>query len=346
MFSLSYAGPSEFYSKSYAAIERSVFEGVKYDFEFPVEDRVDNDNDTKREISVITKNELGRETNEWKLWATDTKSNIRCNAIELTGSSYALPRDFDIVVYDHIVDTSYATPGSFIHKEYPINFAVWDVTDPNNKIKMKVNVIYEKNTTKGNNLPPEMYGQIWDSTRIVIRFPKHDHIPSSDRYWSSWELRFVLPDFARKDNIIIPPAAGDVYSFRTERNPTADDVYRFTVDGGLWKAEDVETTKEKKVYVVPDPYVAANSLESIYELAGNSQRRVDFVNLPPKCNIYIFTASGDLVKKIEHDSAFDVGRHAWDLTTDDGPEVAFGVYFFVVKAKGLPTQRGKFAIIK
>lgn len=28
-----------------------------------------------------------------------------------------------------------------------------------------------------------------------------------------------------------------------------------------------------------DPYVAANTLEAIYELAGNSQRRVDFVKL-------------------------------------------------------------------
>ena len=144
-------------------------------------------------------------------------------------------------------------------------------------------------------MPPEMYGQVWDSTRIIIRFPKHDHVVSNDRYWASWELRFFKPDFARTDTIVIPPSPGDVYSFRTERNPTEEDVFRYTIDGGLWKATDVKMTDEKKVYVVPDPYVAASTLESIYELAGNSQRRVDFVNLPPECTIYIFTASGALV---------------------------------------------------
>ena len=350
LFDYQYAGPSAFYKHGYNDIERGVYEGIKYDFNFPVEDEVDNDNDVKREIAIIKYNKHGRITNEWKQWATDTKSNLRCNAIELPGHSFALPRDFDLVVYDHIVDTSYAPPPNppippqlF---EYPLNFAVWDVTDPNNKIKMKISVVYEKNRKDGNYLPPQMFGQIWDSTRIVIRFPKKDNFGGRDRYWASWNLRFVKPDFARTDTIVIPPSPGDVYSFRTERNPTAQDTFRFTIEGGEWLAEDVKTTEKKKVYVVPDPYVAASTLEPIYELAGNSQRRVDFVNLPPKCTIYIFTASGELVKKIEHDAAFDEGRHPWDLTSDDGPEVSFGIYFFVVEAEGLETQRGKFAIIK
>ncbi|MFZ1289405.1 MAG: hypothetical protein WAR79_04915 [Melioribacteraceae bacterium] len=344
LFDVQHPGPSEFVKKGYAAIERGVYQGVKYDLKFPIEDEINNDN--VRNISVIKYNKYNRETTDWKLWATDTKSNIRCNAIELTGSGYALPRDFDLVVYDHIVDTSYAPPGSLVLKEYPINFAVWDVTDPNNKIKMTLNVIYEKNRNNGNYLPPEMFGQIWDSTRVVIKFPKYDNVVSNDRYWSSWELRFFKPDFERTDTTVIPPAPGDIYSFRTERNPTEQDTFRFVIEGGEWKAADVKITDEKKVYVVPDPYVAASTLETIYEIAGNSQRRVDFVNLPPKCTIYIFTASGELVKKIEHEDAFDVGRHPWDLTTEDGPEVAFGMYFFVVEAKGLKTQRGKFAIIK
>ena len=346
MFSFIYPGPSALWDNGFKEIEKGIYNGIRYDLAFPMEDIIDNDNDTQREIEVIKYNSLGRETNEWKQWATNTNSNIRVEDIELTGSSIALPRDFDLVVEDHIVDTSYAPAGSFILKEYPINFAVWDVTDPNNKIKMKISMVYEKNKTNGNYLPPEMYGQVWDSTRIIIRFPKHDHVVSNDRYWSSWELRFFKPDFARTDTIVIPPSPGDVFSFRTERNPTEEDVFRYTIDGGEWKAVDVNTSEEKKVYVVPDPYVAASTLEAIYELAGNSQRRVDFVNLPPECTIYIFTASGALVKKIEHNEAFDVGRHSWDLTSEDGPEVAFGMYFFVVEAEGLKTQRGKFAIIK
>jgi len=62
--------------------------------------------------------------------------------------------------------------------------------------------------------------------------------------------------------------------------------------------------------------------------------------------IRIFTASGKLVRKIAHNAAVDFGRHSWDLTTEDGPEIAFGMYFFVVEAPGMDTRRGKFAVIK
>ena len=30
----------------------------------------------------------------------------------------------------------------------------------------------------------------------------------------------------------------------------------------------------------------------------------------------------------------------------DGPEIAFGVYFYVVEAPGIGVKRGKFAVIK
>jgi hypothetical protein len=350
LFNYSYAGPSVFYEEGYVDMERSIYQGLGFDFDLLVENQISASRDNRREIQLIKYNEEGRETKEWKEWATDTESNIRCDDIQIPGTGYYLPRDFDLVVYDEVVDTSYAPPPhplipEFL-KKYPLNFAVWDVTDPNNKFKMRISVVYEKNTLGDNYLPPEMYGQIWDSTRVIIRFPKHEENTDRDRYHSSWELRFFKPDFARKDTIVIPPSPGDVFSFRTLRNPTAQDTFRFTVDGGEWLAEDVETKGDKKVYVVPDPYVGASTLESVYELAGNSRRRVDFVNLPPKCTIYIFTASGQLVKKIEHEAQFDDGRHPWDLTSEDGPEVAFGMYFFVVEAPGLDTQRGKFAIIK
>ena len=82
------------------------------------------------------------------------------------------------------------------------------------------------------------------------------------------------------------------------------------------------------------------------ELAGYQQRKVDFVNLPPKCSIKIFTASGKLVKEIQHNSPNDFGREPWDLTSEDGPEVAFGMYFFVVESEECGISRGKFALIK
>ncbi len=338
LFNAVYDNTYDFLEKGYAEIEKGVYEGINYDLKFPI-----SSVDDEKGIFVIKYNNRGRETKEWQRWATDTKSNLRVQAIELTGSAEPLPFDFELRVeeeYDEGVaftaDTSQGVRP--LIASYNLNFSTWNVTDPNNPEKMKVRVLYDKDKRNGD-LPDEMYGQIWDSTRITIMFPDY-----SDKFIASWQLRFVKNVFDSLNPVIVPEI-GDRYSFRTERNPTHLDTFRYVIEGGEWLRTDAKKTM-KKIYVVPDPYVAANTLESIYELAGNSQRRVDFVNLPPKCTIHIFTASGKLVKKLDHDSAFDTGRHSWDLTSDDGPEIAFGMYFFVVKAKGIGIQRGKFAIIK
>jgi len=343
LFDQSYATTYEYLKNAPKEVEKGVYQGINFDLAFPIDYR-----DVDKGISVIKYDENGRYTNKWRMWSTDTESNLRVQEINLTGSAIALPRDFDIRVYDHVVDTSYAPdpipplpPTLF---EYPLYFAVWDVTDPNNEKMMKITVAYDKDKVI-HDYPDDMFGQIWDSTRITIRFRKHDNYTGNDPYWASWQIRFIKNVFDSL-NPTIPPGRGDVYKIRTERNPARQDTFLFKAEGGLWKASDVDAKGDRKVYVVPDPYVGANTLEAKYELAGNSQRRVDFVNLPPKCTIYIFTSAGELVKKIYHDAALDQGREPWDLTAEDGPEVAFGVYFFVVEAEGLETQRGKFAIIK
>ena len=206
---------------------------------------------------------------------------------------------------------------------------------------MKVTVVYDKDKrTITPEVKAEMEGQIWDSTRITIMFPQHQ----KGKYHASWQVRFVKNPFDSL-NPVIPPEDGDIFRFRTTRNPTRHDKFRFAVDGGEWVKENAKR-EMRDIYVVPDPYVVASSYESIYELAGYQQRKVDFVNLPPTCTIKIFTASGRLIKEIKHHAANDFGRESRDLTSEDGPEVSFGMYFFVVEADKLGISRGKFAIIK
>ncbi len=337
LFDYQYENNWEFSQYVWKEIEQNVYEGIKFDLGWGRGAGSDN-----RGIEVDKKNEFGRETNQWKRWQTNTKSNIRCERIEVVSPGEYLPYDFEIRVEEaykegvqFTADTSLApnilTPG------YPINFTTWNVTDPNNPHKMDVLIRYDK--YKNGNIPEEMYGQIWDSTRILITFPTHE-----GKLKTSYTLRFYKNAF---DSLkpVIPPEPGDVYLLRTERNPTRFDTLRFTIDGGDWQ-DSAAREEMRDIYVVPDPYVVGNTMESIYELAGYSQRRVDFVNLPPQCSIKIFTASGRLVTELEHDSNLDFGRESWDLTSEDGPEVAFGIYFFVVETKELGTFRGKFAVIK
>lgn len=342
MFHFDYDGNYDFTQNVFTELERNIYEGIHYDLSWnSAYTGNGKEADEDRGIEMITTNEYGRETNEWKRWVTDTESNIRVRNIELTGAAYATPFDIELRVEDHKgVDTSY-TPSAILIPSYPLNFTTWNVTDPNNPHRMKVTVVYDKDKRA---IPPdvmeEMAGQIWDSTRITIMFPRKE----AGKYHASWQLRFEKSPFDSL-NPVIAPKPGDVYRFRTIRNPTRHDKFRFSVEGGRWLKDEAKEDM-RDIYVVPDPYVVASTYESIYELAGYQQRKVDFVNLPPQCTIKIFTASGRLVKEIQHDSAEDFGREPWDLTSEDGPEVSFGMYFFVVESEELGITRGKFAIIK
>lgn len=343
LYNEKYATGKGLIDSGFTNIEKEVYDGVKHYFKFPI----DYSDDVNFGIDVIKYDENGRTTRDWTKWATDTKSNLRVFEIEPTTGGFALPFDIELRVSDHIVDTSFTHVVRPTLQRYPINFSVWNVNDPNNPIKLPITVKYTKNTSNPD-LPMEMYGQVWDSTIVTVRFPKDSaFIPSqtTDPMWGSWSFEFRRNVFTAEKEIT-PPEPGDIFRFFTERNPTRQDTFRYTIEGGVWEVPNSSSKDFRKIFVVPDPYVGANTLETIYDLAGNSPRRVDFVNLPPECTIYIFTSAGQLVKKINHSSALDFGRHSWDLTSDDGPEVSFGMYFFVVEGEKIEAQKGKFAIIK
>ncbi len=337
LFNIQYDNSVDFIENQnvYKEIEKSVYEGLHFTFNWPIDPKDLQD----RGISIVKTNAEGRQTNEWKRWVTTTPTNLRVQDIE-PGTNIALPIDVELRVGDYVgVDTSLAQ--SIFVQAIPINFTTWDITDPDNPRQLKVKILYDKSKV---NISPEeleeMKGQIWDSTRVILTYYDTD----KRRTGESWTLRFYKNQFD-KENPVIPPVPGDIYRFRTFRNPTHLDTLRFEVEKGKWSREQAQADM-KNIYVVPDPYVASSTLEPIYELAGNTQRRIDFVNLPPECTIQIFTVSGKLVKKLDHNAQDDFGRESWDLTTDDGSEIAFGIYFYAVDAKDIGVHRGKFAIIK
>lgn len=351
LFDLSDSTHQAFMNNIPPVLERTLYEGLHFDLSWPVPRRSDWWNDKHdqryRGIEIITKNERGRETREWQRWVK-SDCNIFAYTIQIRQEGFALPFDFEIRVKDHFgVDTSRTvTYQPFVGKvieKIPLNFATWNVSDPYNPQKMKVKVYYDLGKESADKFP-EMKGQIWDSTRVVIMFGPYYDKRGELQYQSSWEIRFNK-DIHDSLRPVIPPIAGDIYRFRTVRNPNRNDVYRFKVEGGEWK-KDLAHDRMKEIYVVPDPYVAFSSFESMYYLGGRASRKVEFVNLPPKCTIKIFTASGKHIRTIQHSAPVDYGRQSWDLTTEDGPEIAFGMYFFYVEAPGIGTKKGKFAVIK
>jgi len=86
-----------------------------------------------------------------------------------------------------------------------------------------------------------------------------------------------------------------------------------------------------EVRVVPNPYnPAANFGQQVFPGAP----RVQFVNLPPKALIRIFTTSGDEVRAIEKAENAGVDAVDWDLKNANGRDVASGIYVFTVESGG------------
>ncbi len=98
-------------------------------------------------------------------------------------------------------------------------------------------------------------------------------------------------------------------------------------------------------YVIPNPYI-----ENDPDHQMGDRQEVDFRRLPPKCNIYIFNSSGDLVGYIVHDdfqsSTEPFNFETWNNITD----VVSGIYYWVVESKTEGSmgeiRRGTMAIVR
>jgi len=104
-----------------------------------------------------------------------------------------------------------------------------------------------------------------------------------------------------------------------------------------------------EVLVVPNPYrVDANYYQAQWESGTfDTDKRIDFINLPPKCTIRIYTIAGDLVAVIDHDYPAKspiANRDSWNLVSRNIQAIASGIYMFTVEAEG-GSYVGKFVII-
>ena len=132
---------------------------------------------------------------------------------------------------------------------------------------------------------------------------------------------------------------------------------------------------QNEVIVVPNPYRAyedytvsfmgggdnglkwENQDDGTPDFFPSTDRRLEFINLPQRCLIRIFTVAGDLVAAVPHNIAGDdnIGwnsdfSESWDLNSRNLQQVTSGLYFFSVEDysagnKG-KIQTGKFVIIR
>jgi hypothetical protein len=97
-----------------------------------------------------------------------------------------------------------------------------------------------------------------------------------------------------------------------------------------------------KVYVVPNPLIVTSGLSGS-DPAGEITDRIQFMGLPKRCTIRIFSYTGQLINTIEHNR--DTYGNPWYQITRNNQVLASGVYFFVVEDETGARSHGKFVVI-
>ena len=210
----------------------------------------------------------------------------------------------------------------------PVKFTVLNITD-GGKAKFFFTDVVEDYT-----LTP-------DTTEKITIFI--DDPTDSWRIGATWSLSFES-DTTKPE--IIAPEPGDIFRISTKKIFRAGEYFTFSVNGAKYDTERAKSMLDD-IYVVPNPYVVANSWEPTSPFRfGRGERIIQFLNLPAKCTIRIYTVRGYLVAEIPHDAAVSGGGEKWNLVSKDEQDIAYGVYIFHVDAPGIGTHIGRFAIIK
>ncbi len=157
---------------------------------------------------------------------------------------------------------------------------------------------------------------------------------------NNFEYYYAVTAFSKDDR---------VYGFRSRESRIPLSTVK--ASPGIPPAEHVG-----EVAVVPNPYrgdIAYYQYTPAWEQpsAGRSawmeqDRKVQFINLPERCVIKIFTLAGELVQTLRHDDPTN-NYHDWNLTSSVGQATASGIYLFTAEdvIHG-GVQVGKFVIIK
>ncbi len=226
------------------------------------------------------------------------------------------PADYKITFADEIIDTSY-------NFKVPVNFTVFNLTE-NRPAEFEMFDNDNSGTLNVNDVVTiiEFIGPAFKFTYdFVVGPPPPNSIPRFPQGGDEFIIRTTKP-FGN----------GDYFEFHTKAA---------AVDNALAENELAN------IKVVPNPYISGASWEPRLVFgAGRGERKIDFIHLPQTCTIRIFTLAGKLVKLIDHQSSTTNGATSWNLISDDGMDIAYGVYIYHVDAPGIGKHIGKFAIVK
>jgi hypothetical protein len=266
----------------------------------------------------------------------DTTGNWYVENVELVPNTQA---DFEARVADYEIrftsDSSWAAKAGPDPQlaEFKVPFSVWNVScEPH----IRTNCIIAGSDKK------------WDyGDPVYISGTAYNATLPGDTISGNWREDFpyrLLINSTANNTDKIKPLEGQVVNFTTYRGFTPLDSYEVYVGPVNYIAGTSEMEQKlNEVRVVPNPYVVNARWETV-----ENERRLQFMFLPPECDISIYTVVGELVTKIHHNNG--TGDESWNLLSQVGQEIAYGMYIYVIEANdsnGISHKKvGKFIVIK
>ncbi|MDZ7339872.1 MAG: hypothetical protein ONB27_00840 [candidate division KSB1 bacterium] len=193
---------------------------------------------------------------------------------------------------------------------------------------------------------------LWD---IFYNSPT-DTTDSLKNSWSSGDLIYIWDEFIDQHKftlritissrsyatyqglVNIPPQPGDVAHIALKRPFLTGDQFRIKTTA--MQQQPIRRSDLKAIKVVPNPYI----VEAGWELSHNDSK-IQFVHLPSRCKIHIYTLSGDQVRTLVHENP-NTDYEFWDLLNHSHLKVSYGLYLFVVETDNGETATGKFVILR
>jgi len=212
---------------------------------------------------------------------------------------------------------------------FQTNIEVWDVTeDTGQKICFEVKDLNSNNQwDEGENL-------------MIVNVPYPDPQPGDGLqavFWDDFPYEVIIVNAPEDTVLNLPPQSGDIVRINSKRSFSESDIYSF--DFNL-PDQNNSLIDLNKVRVVPNPYIVGAE----WELQQN-EHKILFTDLPPVCDINVYTISGDRVWSLNRNSS-ESGDQAWNTNNSSNQALAFGVYVFVVTTPDGKKEVGKFSIIR
>ena len=258
-----------------------------------------------------------------------------------------VPYDFYIIVYDSVVGR--AKNGKWS------NLMVYNITTDDTADFVFLNADKDSALTSGDVVLPATYAnnrlrgtwqvKFWEPRDSVIF---RDSLDAQGYRVKDKEGEVIRIPLDTVHVAKIPPKPGHIFRLSVNKPFSSEDKFQFTARAPYVDEKRAHSNDAlSRIAVVPNPYVVTASWEpQHFYSSGRGQRKIDFIHLPPKCTIKIFTLRGYLVDTLEHDSPINDGTESWDLLSKDDMDIAYGVYIFHVETPTGESMVGKFAVIK